>query len=360
MHYRELGKTGKKISIVTLGCMRLPEDDEKGAEVVSRAIDMGMNYMETSPGYCNGRSEIKVGMGIKGRRDKVYISTKSGVGANTTGADTRRQLEGSLKRLGVDKVDFYQLWGFKAEFLDVALAKGGPIDALKKARDEGLLDHIGFTSHDTPENIIRIMETGEFESITVYYNAVQRGPAPAIARAKELGLGVVIMGPLGGGALVSEPKGRFKELLPPDKGPAYYALRFLVSNPAITAAASGMRTVSEVEENAKVGDHPEPLSDEEWAIVTELINQHQKLGEKFCTTCGYCMPCPNGVNIPGNLKLLNYYRVYEMTDYPKEQYGSLDPGERADQCVECEECLEKCPNQIPIIEQLKQVAELLG
>jgi len=363
MQYRELGKTGKRISVIGFGCMRLPPGDKEAVSLIRRAIDLGMNYFETSIGYCDGRSEIQVGLGVKDRRDDVYVSTKSFVSPTTTGADTKRQLEESLKKLGMDRVDFYQLWSFKLENLPVALAEGGPLEVLKEAKEKGLIDHLGFTSHDTPQNITEILKTGEFESVTVYHNILQTGgtnPEPAIKYAFDHGIGVVIMGPLGGGILAT-PSEQLQALVPKTKiSTVELAFRYLLSNPGITTCISGMTKMADVEKNAGIASGFIPLTAAEMADIQKVPEHYKEMGNRFCTGCGYCVPCPNGVEIPSIFKLANYARVYGLKGWARESYQRMDASKRADNCKECGECEEKCPNSISIREQLKEAKTLLA
>ena len=358
MEYRELGRTGKKVSLLSLGCMRLPEDDEEGAKVVSRAVDFGINYFETSEGYCDGRSEIKLGMGIKGRRDKVYISTKQIIRPDTTADDIKRKFEASLNRLGVDRVDFYQLWGIKNSCYDAIMKKGGALDVYEKLRDEGLIGHIGGTSHDTNEHIIEFLDTGRLESITVNYHMLDRTREPVIEYAAEKGIGVVIMTPLAGG-LLATPSEIIAELVPgqhPSNAAA--ALRFVMSNPHVTTVPSGMKSVAEIEENVRTWADFKPFSQTEIEEILKGLNNYQALGKEFCTGCGYCKPCPQGVKIAQLFGIRNQHVIFGLQEWANRSYRKMDAAALPENCTECGECETKCPNNIPIISQLKEVAEM--
>ena len=358
MEYRTLGRTGKQVSILSLGCMRLPADDEQGAKVVSRAIDLGINYFETSEGYCEGRSEIMVGMGVKGRRGQVIISTKSCVRPDTTGEATRRKLEDSLKRLDTDRVDFYQAWDFKWDDFEALTARRGPLEVLEKARDEGIIGHIGITSHETNENLMALVNTGRFESITLSYSLLHCTVEPVIEAAHQRGMGVVCMRPLAGG-LLATPSDILLDLLPDrHRGTTDAALKFVLSNPGVTTAASGMTSVAEVEENVAALEDFRPLRADERARAVKTVGEYRALGERFCTGCNYCMPCPEGVKIPRLFRVRNYYKIFGLTDWAVGAYGRMDPAGLPDACTECGECETKCPNKIPIINQLKEVAAM--
>lgn len=339
--------------------MRLPDDDETAAAVVSRAIDLGINYLETSEWYCENRSEIKVGMGIKGRRDQVYVSTKSKIEPHTTQEDTIRAFEGSLRQLGVDRLDFHQVWDYKADAYDAVTRRGGALDLLERLKSEGLIGHIGFTSHESNEELIRLIDTGRFESCTLSYHMLNRTVEPVIEHARSRGMGVVCMTPIAGG-LLATPSDVLRELLPgQDPSMAASALAFVLSNPGITTAPSGMTSVAEVEQNVAAMEHFVPMTDEERASATARLDEYAVLGSRFCTGCGYCQPCPSDVKIPRLFRLRNYYKVFGLREWAQRTANRIEPGKGPWACTECGQCEAKCPNNVPIVEQLREVASII-
>ena len=226
--------------------------------------------------------------------------------------------------------------------------------------------HIGFTSHDTPANLIKILDTGVFESMTVYHNLLQtRGrienPLPAIEHARTLGVGVIVMGPLGGG-LLGTPINALRNLIPDTSNQVTLAFRYLWSIPGVTTPISGMARLSDVEENARIADEYEPLSTDEMARIKEVIGKYTDVMERFCTGCGYCQPCPNGVRIPNIFRLVNFYKVYDLEEWARQQYGRMLSGRfrgSVDLCAECGVCEEKCPQKLSIRDELKQAHSLL-
>ena len=358
MEYRELGRTGKKVSLLSLGCMRLPEDDDEGAQVVRRAAELGINYFETSNWYCESRSEIKVGRGLKGFRDKVFISTKVKIAPGTTGDDVKRAFEESLKRLETDRVDFYQLWDFRWPDYEPVMQKGGGLDTIEKLRDEGLIGHIGMTSHETNERVIEMLNTGRLESVTLSYHMLNRDVEPVIEYAGERGISVVIMNPLAGG-LLATPSEIISELVPgqhPSNAAA--AFRFVMSHPYVSTVPSGMTSVAEIEENVRTWADFKPFTEDERNALVQALEEYQALGKQFCTACNYCMPCPNEVKIPRLFNMRNYYKVFGLRDWATRAYQRMKPESLPQNCTECGECESKCPNNIPIISQLKEVAEM--
>lgn len=364
LQYREFGNTGVKLSALGFGAMRLPQDEEYAVEVIRRSFELGVNYLDTARGY--GESERICGRALKGWRDKVYVSTKNPLQDNTVEGWWSR-LNTSLETLDIDCIDFYQVvhslrWQNYEEFL----VQGGGMEAVRKARDQGLIKHVCFSCHDTPENMIKLIDTGEFEGMTVQYNLLDRRNEIAIAHANACGMGVIVMGPVGGGRLAA-PSEQIRKLIPtPVASNAEIALRFVLSNPNVTCAISGMNTIEMVEENAAVASREEPLTLEEKKAVEAALAEVQRLSDLYCTGCRYCMPCPNEVNIPENFRLMNLHRLYGLTEYARAGYRSMSNperpkrGKRAEDCVECGECEPKCPQNIPIIAQLKEVARELG
>jgi len=175
-------------------------------------------------------------------------------------------------------------------------------------------------------------------------------------------MGVVVMGPVGGGRLAA-PSEQIKGMIKSDaSSSAEVALRFVLSNPNVSTAISGMSTVEMVEENVATASREEPLLPNEKQAVEASLIENKRLMELYCTGCKYCMPCPNEVNIAENFRLMNLHRVYGLTDHARQLYKRLsnperpNRGKRAEDCIECGECEPKCPQKIKIIEQLREVA----
>ena len=374
MQYRPFGNTGVNISALGFGAMRLPMtpdgehvDEEKAIPVIQRAYELGVTYFDTAPYYCKHESEIVLGKAIKPWRDKIQLSTKNPID-DADGAGYRERLETSLRKLGVEHIDFYHMWGINWETYEkYIIAPGGPLDEARKAKEEGLVRHISFSFHDTPEALVRLIDTGHFESMTVQYNLLDRANEQAIHYAREKGLGVVIMGPVGGGRLSGFSSDIAKMVSGGVKSNPEIALRFVLSHPGVSCAISGMGTIQMVEENVATASRIGPLSPEERVQIMAALDQTKQLADLYCTGCGYCMPCPNDVNIPQNFEYMNYYRVYGLKEFARQAYADLgvkniewNKGLKAEFCLQCGECEPKCPQNIPIMAQLEEVARTLG
>jgi predicted aldo/keto reductase-like oxidoreductase len=344
-----------------MGCMRLPtEDPDLAAAVIDAAIAAGVNYFETTRGYLGGRCQHLTAPGLKGRSRGLIVSGKAFVGDETTADSYREEIDLQMEILGVDYLEFFQVGWFALERLPLLTKPGGALEALDKARDEGLIGHIGFTGHDKPENFTKLVETGIFDSFTLPYNMVDRAYTGAIRRAGELGVGVIAMCPVAGGMLAS-PSPQLQGLIPGGASTtAAAALEWVLSNPDVSCACSGMNTLEMLAENVATVEAFTGLSPEDLARVDRVLDEFASLGEKFCTACGYCMDCPSGVDIPGNFRLYNYAQVYGLTDWARAQYAAMEEQKRAAACTGCAECEPKCPNSLPIRDQLQEVARTLG
>jgi hypothetical protein len=370
MKYRKFGKTGAEVSILGFGAMRLPmtgEEEnrrvnmEQSVPMIQKGLDLGINYIDTAWAYLNETSENAVGEAIAGRdRSKLYLSTKNPM--NTEPAEYRKRLDVQLKKLKTDYIDFYHIHGLNWNIYQYKAKPKGYMDDLRKAKEEGLIRHISFSSHDNPANIMKIIDTGEFESMLVQYNLLHRYNGAAIDKAVDQGMGVSVMGPVGGGRIT------FLSRLKPREGRSLVelVLRFVLSNPHVGVALSGMNTLDMIEENARIAGQDGPLSRIETEDIEAMLGQIKGLEDLYCTGCGYCMPCSNKVDIPTNLLLLNYIRVYgsqqNLIDGNIQlYYKRLVPNEEAAEfCTECGECLDKCPQKIDIPERMKDVAAELA
>ncbi len=376
MQYTEFGGTGIQVSRLGFGCMRFPSrevdgkkvfDEEESIRMMHRAMELGVNYFDTAPGYCEKQSEIIVGKALKGRRDKVYLSTKY-PSEEASGDDLERKLETSLKKLDTDYIDFYHMWGISLKtFVERLDTPDGPMARARKLRDAGVIRHISFSFHDAPENMIEIIRRGEgvFASVLCQYNLLDRANEDAIAYAHEQGLGVTIMGPVGGGRL-GAPSKVIQDLLPGKvQSSAEMALRFVMNNRNVNIALSGMSSMDMVEENAAVASNMEPLTQAEEARIAASLEENRRLADLYCTGCNYCMPCPKGINIPEIFKMMNYHRVYGLTKFARDNYARIgkEPWlnfQNAAACVQCGACEKKCPQHLHIREQLRAAHEALG
>ncbi|MFC1454104.1 aldo/keto reductase [Verrucomicrobiota bacterium] len=363
MIYRELGRTGMNISIIGFGGMRFFNKNEATATAtVQRCLERGINFFETG-GYGNGKSEEWLGRALwqSCRREDVVLADKV-VACDMPSADqVRAGLEAALKRYQTDYFDVFSFWGTNTREMHEHVLKGGPLDAALKAKEEGLVRALGITTHAQPDWIREFVDAYPWDMVVLKEHILYTRQQETIAYLGEKGVGVVVMTPLAGG-VVCAPGAELKaEFDRAGTSAAQLGLRYLVSNPHITSAISGMTTPEEVDENAVAGETGGPLSAAEEALVALVHQKTSALDEKFCTSCGYCQPCPEEVNIPGIFRLWNLMRGYGNASYSKLEYQKLHeqrhwadfPGSSAEHCVECGECETKCPEGLSIIDDLK-------
>ena len=375
MQYRPFGKTGINISTLGFGCMRLPEiqkedgswevDQEKTNAMLRRAYDLGVNYFDTALYYCHSNSEIAIGQALKPIRDKVYISTKCPMDLVKEPGDLRKVLLTSLKKLDTDYVDFYHFWGINQKTFDEKIAPMNLIAEAYKLKEEGLLRHISFSFHDTPEALKHIIDNGEgLESVLLQYNLLDRANEEMIQYAASKGLGVVVMGPVGGGRLAA-PTELAAKLGTEAVNTYELAFKFVLGNPGVCCALSGMQTIDMVEQNAVVASLENPMSEEEWRRVGESLENLKKFSELYCTGCGYCQPCPKGINIPKIFQAYTYLNVYGLTETAKNTWNGYlndqkNPGVSPSECINCGYCERKCPQHLKVRELLKKVEGVLS
>ena len=370
MQYRPFGKDGWQISALGYGAMRLPRaktgglDHERGVAVLRRAVDQGVNYIDTAPGYSGGQSEIVVGKALKdGYRERVRIATKYGVDSGTR-EEARATLEGSLKSMDVDYIDYYHLWGTNYDEFCKTIRPNGALDEVLRAKEEGLIKHLSFSFHGLGESMIQLCETGLFDSVLCQYNLLDRETEKALMRAHELGMGTACMGPVGGGTL-GTPSDKIAGLLPRERAStAAVALRFVLSHPGVSCALSGMQTEQMVDENVATCSLETPLSPAEREAIMQAMDENARLAELYCPGCNYCQPCPMGVAIPKVFAAVNHQRIYGLEQVAREMYAGLngegDRGANYTACTDCGLCETKCPQKIAIREQLRAAHELLS
>ncbi len=378
MQYRKLGKIGTDVSALGFGCMRLPthEDDgridrDEAIRLIRKGIDNGINYVDTAWTYHSGESEVVLGLALKGGyREKVTLVTKCPIGRKefTKPEHYDEHLNEQLQRLKEDYLDFYLFHALNKKSFEEKVLGLNLIERALKAKEDGKIKHIGFSFHDTPEVLKEIIDSGHFELMLVQYNIVDQVNHEMINYAGEKGLAVAVMGPVGGGRLAGKnlPDAMKKWLTPGRENFADLAFKFVLSNSNVSVALSGMGSEEMLEDNLSINsrDDYNQLTEKEKESIESIAERFKELCDNICTQCKYCQPCPNEVNISFIFSELQRYQIYGDQEQAKRNYSMIGkipwaPGKDASACVECGECLEKCPQGIEIIEQLKKAHEYL-
>ena len=382
MIYKNFGNTGIKVSALGFGCMRFPLegkdntmiDEQHAADMVHHAIEKGVNYFDTAYPYHAenfskpGASEPFLGRVLKnGYRERVYLATKLPCWLVESRQDMNRLLDEQLQRLETEYLDFYLLHSLN-RFTWKKMLNLGVLDFLNEALGEGKIRHAGFSFHDELELFKEIVDAYDWTFCQIMYNYFDedfQAGAEGLKYASSKGLGVLAMEPLRGGTLVNGLPEEAREILKearPGRSEVDWAFRWLWNQEELSVVLSGMSDMDQLRENLELAKSAESLSwtPEEAGIlrqVRQVILQKQRVN---CTACGYCVPCPHGVNIPRNFSLCNDHHMLNDPAARNRYYGLLGERERASACIECGECLEKCPQQIAIPDELKHVAELFG
>ena len=374
MQYRKFGNTGFNISALGFGCMRLPEiqhkdgtwevDQEKTTEMLLRAYDLGVNYFDTAFYYCHGNSEIAIGKALKDVRDKVCISTKCPMDQIKVKEDYEAMVDKSLAKLDTDHIDFYHFWAINKKVFEEKILGLGLLNEAVRLKQAGKIRHISFSFHDTPEALKFIIDNGpQLESMLVQYNLLDRTNEEMIAYAAQKGLGVVIMGPVGGGRLAA-PTELSQKLGSGNLHTYELALRFVLGNPNVCCALSGMQSCTMVEQNTAIASLEQPMTPEQWKQVGESLENLKKFSELYCTGCGYCQPCPKGIQIPKIFQFYTYHNVYGLHELAGKSFRNYvnnekAPGATSKDCADCGYCEKKCPQRLKIRELLKKAESIL-
>lgn len=373
MNYRKMGLTGINISTLGFGCMRLPEfekdnkwyiDEEKAIEMLRQAYKQGVNYFDTAPYYCHSNSETVLGKAVKAFRGKIYLSTKLPLNEINSSDDFWRLLNDSLKRLDTDYIDFYHFWALNRQTFHEKVLKFRLIEEAMKAKEKGLIKYLSFSFHDDPEVIKEIIDTGKyFSSMLVQYNLLDRKNEKMIEYAFSQGLGIVIMGPVGGGRLASPTNDLGVKLTINAKSTYELAFKFVLSNPYVSCALSGMENIDMVNNNINVVNEFTFLTEQEQQQINQSLTTLQKFSDLYCTGCKYCNQCPSNIQIHHLFKLYTYYNVYGLKEYTRNAYVKYlaNPSNgQVNSCIECGLCESVCPQKLSIINELKKVHRVLG
>lgn len=382
MIYKEFGNTSLKVSALGFGCMRFPVigknnraiDEEQTTQMVHKAIESGVNYFDTAYPYHAenfskaGESEPFLGKALKnGLREKVYLATKLPCWLVESREDMDRILDEQLERLQTDYIDFYLLHALNRvtwpKMLDM-----GVLDFLNNALESGKIRYAGFSYHDELELFKEILDGYNWSFTQILYNYFDehfQAGIEGLKYASERGLGVIAMEPLRGGALVNGLPLEAKKVLQeadPGRSLVAWALKWLWKQPEVSMVLSGMSHMDQLNENLDLteslaGASWSPRENETIGQVNQVIRKLQKVN---CTACSYCLPCPHGVNIPRNFAFVNDFHMLKDPAARGRYYSLLGENERASACTECGECIEKCPQQIAIPDELRHVAEVFA
>jgi len=375
MHYRKFGKDNFQASILGFGAMRLPLkstdpgdiDLSQAIEMIRLAIEGGINYVDTAYGYHNGKSETTVGQALRGGyRDKVRLATKLPYWAINSSEDMDRIFAEQLARLETGKIDYYLLHALSKTAWD-KLKGFKVLEWAQSKQNAGQIGSLGFSFHDGPEVFRQIIDEYGWDFCQIQYNYMdtenQAGTA-GLQYAAAKNIPVIVMEPLRGGSLANPPD-NIRQIFQRsgiNRTPAEWGLLWAWSQPGVSLVLSGMSNLEQVRDNLRIVENSGSriLSEKEIGVISEVKKAYLDSKAIDCTQCGYCMPCPYGVNIPGNFAIYNEAERYNNYNGPKWQYANrLKEGERAAACTGCRRCQPKCPQKLEIPDLLEKVHQAL-
>lgn len=374
MQYRYFTKDNLMVSTLGFGCMRFPVVDEdngkidydKAIDMLRYSIDNGVNYIDTAYNYHGGNSEVFLAEALKdGYREKVYIADKNPVWLVEEYEDFERLLDEQLEKLNVDYIDFYLLHSLHKKSWNKIVSLG-VFDFIEEAKKKGKIKYMGFSFHDEFSLFKEIVDSYDWDFCQIQLNYMDRdfqAGLKGLDYAASKNLSVVIMEPIKGGKLANSPK-EVLDIFDENhikRSPAEWALKYMYDFPEIAVILSGMSTMDHVKENIKVASDDSKLTEEELDIIDRVTAVYKEKIKVDCTTCRYCLPCPFNVAIPDIFQNYNDVYVYDRLEYSKSNYKHLVENEKdSSMCTECGECEAICPQNLEIIQYLKDADSILS
>jgi predicted aldo/keto reductase-like oxidoreductase len=380
MIYRNYGKLGYDVSLLGMGCMRLPRiydgsetaqvDREKAYEMIRYAAEHGINYFDTALAYHNMDSEAVLGEALDGGlRERVKIATKQPYVNMVPNGGPRKNLEATLKKLRTDFIDVYLVHNIMAKDWE-GIKRDRIFEQFEKFREEGLIGAVGFSIHGNFPHFVEVLNEYPWEMCQVQQNLFdvdKEVTEGAIRLAGEKGCALVVMEPLRGGGLANAPSNvrKIYEESGYDRTPAEWAFRHVANYPEVHCILSGMSNMEQLKQNIATFSQPDmlpgSLSDAEKKVLAAAKAGYEEMAAIACTGCEYCVPCPHDVNIPRTFATYNAGIMFEDFDQPRRNYMfQTRNGQAASNCIACGICETKCPQELEIINLLAMAHEKLA
>ena len=367
MEKRKWYNTGIETSLLGFGAMRLKTvdgeiDEELGFKLFDMAYKAGINYFDTALPYTDRKNEIFVGKALKRYpRESFYLASKLSLFCFDTPEEAKKSVDMQLERLQTDYLDFYLIHALNKKSFQ-RFKDWNMLETVLEWKKQGKIRHIGFSFHDDLDTFKEILDYYDWEFVQIQLNYMDTDIQQGIEGYKmleERKIPVVVMEPVKGGKLAAfneDSAKPFKEYS--DASLASWALRWVGSLPGVKVLLSGMNSEDQVIDNLNTFNNFKPLNEEELKRVTDVRERIKNATKVGCTACKYCMPCPAGVDIPGNFSLFNDYAMYKNKDYVGWIYQGIKKNKgEATNCIECYSCVEKCPQHIEIPEKLKEMVK---
>ncbi len=376
MQRRKFGKLEFDISLLGFGCMRLPTvkepnpnspvgniDEAQATAMIRYAIDHGVDYLDTAYNYHGGKSEVLLGRALKdGYRQKVKVATKLPVWLVESESDCDKILEEQLDRLQTNHVDMYLLHALNKGTWMSKVQNYNMFKFLEGAKADGRIKYAGFSFHDDVDLFKEIVDAYDWDFCQIQFNYMDefyQAGTEGLKYAASKGLAVIIMEPLRGGRLVKNIPSEIQYIwdqAPIKRSPAQWAFKWICDFPEVSLVLSGMGHLDEIKENiaTMAKANPNSLTKAEHQIIERVKAFYHERTRVTCTDCRYCLPCPQGVEIPRIFDIWNHSSIYNIINEGKSQYaGIVQSNKDASHCIECEQCESVCPQNLAIIELLK-------
>ena len=367
MEKRKMENLGIETSLLGFGCMRFPTDGEgkidrvQAKAMLEKALAAGVNYIDTAWPYHGGESELFVGEALKEHpRDSFYLATKLPVWEVKSLEDVDRIFDRQLEKLQTEYIDFYLMHAMNGGSWKQMLELG-VVERLEQMKAEGKIHYLGFSFHDSYEAFEEILSYRDWDFCQIqlnYMDAEEQAGLKGYALAEKKGVPMVIMEPVKGGSLAAFAPDITEKFHAhdPQASMASFALRWVGTLPNVKVILSGMSSMEQVEDNISTFENFKPMSEAEQATVREVVDLMNSRIQNGCTGCRYCMPCPAGVNIPGNFSCWNRYHMYQNYNVVKYQWeNNLGDAQQAKNCIKCGKCEQACPQHLHIREDLERV-----
>ncbi len=379
MLYRNVKKTGDELSILGFGCMRLPQkkgtpgdgkiDEDRARKQILFAIENGINYFDTAWTYHMGGSEVFLGNVLNGGlREKIKLATKLPHWSVDKPDDMGRLLTAQTGKLQTEYIDYYLLHALNGESWE-KLKAFGVLEFLEAEKRNGRIRHTGFSFHGDPDSFKEIIDAYDWDVCQIQYNYLDeknQAGKKGLTYAASKDIGVIIMEPLRGGNIAGKVPSDILKIWDEaeiKRTPAAWGLRWIWNHPEVTMILSGMNEEAHIKENIQTANeaYPNSLTEDELALVKRVKKRYRELMKVGCTGCNYCMPCPSGVNIPRCFEIYNSAHMFDDKRSAKMMYllflaGAVSTPANASLCEKCGECVEACPQSLPIPEYLEAVA----
>lgn len=367
MEKRKMDNLGIETSLLGFGCMRFPTDGEgkidrvQAKAMLEKALAAGVNYIDTAWPYHGGESELFVGEVLKEYpRDSFYLATKLPVWEVKSLEDVDRIFNRQLEKLQTEYIDFYLMHAMNGGSWKQMLELG-VVERLEQMKAEGKIRYLGFSFHDSYKAFEEILSYRDWDFCQIqlnYMDAEEQAGLKGYALAEKKGVPMVIMEPVKGGSLAAFAPDISEKFHAhdPQASMASFALRWVGTLPNVKVILSGMSTMEQVEDNIRTFENFRPMSEAEQATVREVVELMNSRIQNGCTGCRYCMPCPAGVNIPGNFSCWNRYHMYQNYNVVRRHWeNELGDAQQAKNCIKCGKCEQACPQHLHIREDLERV-----